>query len=429
MQMFDSPRSVLHALVPMGLGTGDVESLTSYFCRLAYSHGMTARNLAVWVLEHFEQPIPDDYRWFRRSFSGVTIETEQWASWLSELTGVENLDQLSMSPWRAAISTPELMSASDRWCPCCLKEDIESGAFPYLRLKWDLAPVTACLNHKVELVCTCPHCGKSNVRNRASMVVVGYCTSCGGFLGDGEEAASANPEGLWVSRQTGLILANPQRCEDVTKLLETIIERMEAGNVAAFAKRLGLSKTGVWHWVQKGGLPSLPAWLKIALNGGIGLDRLFAGELVAWEPPTASVQLSLQLPASSRQGVQSRKLDWSAIRVQLRAMLEEENPITLVEASQRTGVECKQLYLRATTEARAIVDRYRRNQAAKRITLESRLQAQVGQLIQDRRDEGYSGISAREVWQEVDADLRSVRHSYRVISTAVAKNMWTLNLK
>lgn len=423
MNTMNNPRSTLHALAPMGLGSADVESLTSYFCRLAHSHGMTARNLAAWTLEHYEQPIPDDYKWFRRSFAGMSVETEQWAAWLSELTGVANLDHLTLAPWRALISTPSLAPVSDRWCPCCLAEDKANQQSPYLRISWDLAPVTACLRHKVELTSECPHCGKSNVRNRATTVVVGYCTSCGGFLGNAE-AQPAAPQALWAARQVGQMLATPPSIATggVTKLLESIVERMANGNVAAFAQKLGLSKSGVWHWVRKGGLPTLPAWLAVAIHGGIGLEKLFAGELSDWRLPTEPVQLSMQLSASPRRGIQSRQLNWDVIRQQLRAMLEEETPITLAEACQRTGLDHKLLYLRANTEARAIADRYRRHQATSRKVKEAGLQVQVGKLIQERLSEGYEGISAREVWQQLDPDLKSVRHTYRQVAKAIAAN-------
>ncbi len=423
MNIMNNPRSTLHALAPMGQGSADVESLTSYFCRLAYSHGMTARNLAAWTLEHYEQQIPDDFKWFRCSFAGMSVETEQWAAWLSELTGVANLDHLTLAPWRALIANPSLRTVSDRWCPCCLADDQAKQQSPYLRLSWDLAPVTACLSHKVELVSKCPHCGKSNVRNRTMTVVVGYCTSCGGFLGD-VDAQPATPQALWVARQVGQMVATPPRvaADGVTKLLETIVEHMADGNVAAFAQKLGFSKSGVWYWIRKGVLPTLPAWLTIALHGGISLEKLFAGELSDWRLPTEPVQFSMQLSASPRKGIQARELDWDAIRQQLQAMLEEETPITLAEACKRTGLDHKLLYLRANTEARAIADRYRRHQASSRKAKEARLQAQVGELIQERLNDGYEGISAREVWQQLDSDLKSVRHIYRQVAKAIAAN-------
>ena len=423
MNAVNNPRSTLHAITPIGLGTGDVESLTSYFCRLAHSHGMTARNLAAWMLTHYAQPIPDDFKWFRRSFSGMSIETEQWAARLAELTGIANLDQLTLVPWRQLISNPSLAPVSDRWCPCCLSEDKAKNQLPYLRLNWDLAPVTACLHHKIRLVSVCPHCGKSNVRNRATVVVVGYCTSCGGFLGDAE-TESATPQALWAVRQVGQMLATPPRidAQRTSMLFEAIIEKMAAGNVAVFAKKLGLSKSGVWHWVRKGGLPTLPAWLQIALHGGVGLEKLFAGELADWKLPTEPVQLAMPLSTSPRKGIKSRELDWDGIRQQLQQMLTEETPITLAEACLRIGVEHKLLYLRANQEARAIADRYRRHQASCRNERASRLQTQVGELIQERFEAGYEGVSARDVWQRLDTDLKSVRHSYRQVAKAMAAN-------
>lgn len=419
----NNPRSTLHAMTPIGLDTADVESLSSYFCRLAHSHGMTARNLAAWILDYFEQPIPGDFKWYRRSFSGMSDETDKWAVWLAELTGVASLDRLTLSPWRALLSNSALMPTSDRWCPCCLSEDKAQHHSPYLRLNWDLAPVTACLHHKIELVCDCPHCGESNVRNRATTVVPGYCTSCGRFLGDAE-SVPATPQALWTARQVGQVLSATPRVDSdsVTGLLETIIEKMAAGNVAAFAHQLGLSKSGVWHWVRKGGLPTLPAWLAIALHGGIGLDMLFKGTLDDWELPTKPVQLPIPFAASPRKGIQSRKLDWEGIRHQLRSMLDENTPITLIEACKRVGVEYKLLYLRANVEARAITDRHRRFQAASREDKEVRLQEQVVKLIQGRQEAGYEGISAREVWQHLDDELKTVRHTYRHIAKAIAAN-------
>jgi len=423
MTTLNNPRSTLHALIPLGQGTPDVESLTSYFCRLAHSHGMTARNLASWILEHFDQQAPEDFKWFRRSFAGMSAETEQWAVWLANLTGMGHLDRLTLAPWRSILSSPGLTPASDRWCPCCLAEDRTRGESTYLRLAWDIAPVTACARHKVALVSECPHCGKSNVRNRSTTVVVGYCTACGGFLGDAH-ADPATPEAIWTSRQVGQMLAATPliSANGVTPLLEAVIERMANGNVAAFAKKLNLSKSGVWHWVRKGGSPTLTAWLAISLHGGIGLDKLFAGELADWTLPTEPIQIAIQLPASPRKGIQSRELDWDAIRQHLRLLLEEITPITLAEACQRTGVEHKLLYLRANVETRALVDRHKRHQAASRHEKEVRLKAQVAELIEERLDAGYEGISAREIRRHLDGDLKSVRHLYGHVAEAMAAN-------
>lgn len=68
-----NPRSVLHALEPFGLDTPYLESLTSYFCRLAHSHGMTAVQLARWILERYGQAVPDDFKWNQRNFTSSDV--------------------------------------------------------------------------------------------------------------------------------------------------------------------------------------------------------------------------------------------------------------------------------------------------------------------------------------------------------------------
>lgn len=420
MSKLNNPRSTLHALEPMGRGTPEVESLTSYFCRLAYSHGMTAQKLADWVLEHFEQSVCEKYGWHQRSFSSMSPESEQWAAWLAELTGVASLDRHTLAPWRAVLGVPGLAPKSDRWCPCCLAEDKASNAEPYLRLTWDVAPVTACLRHKVQLVTTCPHCHRGNVRSRSAVVVPGYCTSCGGFLGDAE-TEPASPEALWVARQVGLMLQEPPKVAStgLVPLLETVIERMADGRPSTFASRYGFSKSGISHWLNKGGIPALKAWLTIALHGGIGLDKVFAGELEGWEPPLVPVQMPIELPESPRAGIKSRELDWDDIRAQLRAMLQEPQPVSVNEASERVGVDRKNLYLRANAEARAIADRYLRHRAARGEQRQTRLQSQIAEVLDERLAAGYEGMSARDIWHRLDTEAQSVPGIFRHITAVM----------
>ncbi|RJG05364.1 TetR family transcriptional regulator [Noviherbaspirillum cavernae] len=422
MNAIHNPRSTLHAVTPYGVSTSDVESLTSYFCRVAHSHSMTAQKLAEWVLKHFEQSVCEKYYWYQRNFSSMSVESEQWAAWLGELTGVGSLDQLTLAPLRNLVGTPGLAPRADRWCPCCIEEDRYEGRDTYYRLAWDVAPVTACLRHKVQLVSTCPHCNKENVRNRAAIVVPGYCTSCGGFLGDAE-AEPATPEELWVVRQVGQTLQQrPQVAEDgLTSLLGVVIERMAANNMATFAKQYGFSKSGVWHWMNKGGLPSLKAWLTIALHGGIGLDKLFAGDVESWVVPREKPQFEMPLSESPRAGIRSRELDWDEIRTSLMKMLELPVPISINEACERVGVGRKHLYLRVNAEARAIADRYSRYRSEVRLQKEVRLREQIGEILDARLAAGYEGMSARDVWSQLDEQARSVESVFRHISVVMAE--------
>lgn len=416
MHFDQNPRSTLHALKPFGLGSPEVESLTSYFCRLAYSHGMTAQKLADWVLAHFERPVCERYGWHQRNLASMSLQTEEWAAWLSELTGVASLDRLTLAPWRHLLGVPGLAPRSDRWCPCCLADDLRHGGEPYFRLAWDIAPADSCSRHKVQLVSTCPHCQRSNVRNRAAVVVPGYCTACGGFLGDAE-AAVASPQSMWMARQVGLMLADRPlvSSEGVVPLLETVIERMAVGNISTFASQFGFSKGGVWHWLRKGGLPTIRGWLTISLHGGIGLNQLFAGEVEQWVVPEPPKQLTFAMPPSPRAGITSRELDWDRIIADLQALLVLPVPISINEACERVGVGRKHLYLRANTLARAIADRHSRYRASLREQREADFQVKIGEMLDARRADGYDGVSARDVWESLGTEAQSVSGVFGLI--------------
>lgn len=221
-----------------------------------------------------------------------------------------------------------------------------------------IASVIACTQHKVQLTSTCPHCERSNVKHRASIVIPGYCTSCGGFLGN-QKTKLAEPVALWHATRVEQMLARPPEvdADKVHALLEALVEHMAHGRITTLAQEIGLSKSGVWHWFHKGGLPTLPSWLAISQRGDITLDRLFVGDLENWIVPKAHPQLSFPLEQSPRKGIRSRFLNWPVIRAELRQILDAPEAISLAEVSKQLGIDQKQLYQNANELSRAIVSR------------------------------------------------------------------------
>lgn len=201
----------------------------------------------------------------------------------------------------------------------------------------------------------------------------------------------------------------------VSDVLKLIVSRMAGGQAGTFARRMGFSKSGVWHWVTKGGLPTLQAWLTICLHSGLGMDRLFSGDLDDWVPPLRPQQLAIPLPESPRKGIASRRLDWDEIRNQLREMADLPEPISLHEACQRVGVEYKQLYLRANREARMIADRFRRHREMVKANREEKLRERIAEVIDERCAAGYAGMSARDLTTRIDEPLKAVRNSFSII--------------
>src|SRR5690606_9188269 len=105
-----------------------------------------------------------------------------------------------------------------------------------------VSAAVACPVHKVRLVHTCPHCEKHKVRHRASFVIPGHCTSCGGFLGDAV-TISASPHEVWIAEQIGALLALPpvKPTRSTGALLQDIVVATMGGNLQAFAHELNMS--------------------------------------------------------------------------------------------------------------------------------------------------------------------------------------------
>lgn len=170
MQPIDQPRirrsrPRLSPLSPQGLGTTQVESLSSYICRLAKLHWMHPHAMANCV---------------RRSAAGDTRKTGGGGNLLGRLNGVGNpayhtaealkvlgatdlADSLTLLPWRH-IMNPMLQGVFRKelfYCPRCVDNDRQAGTEPFIRLLWTLEDYAACVVHRQRLVRGCPTCGES----------------------------------------------------------------------------------------------------------------------------------------------------------------------------------------------------------------------------------------------------------------------------
>lgn len=405
-----APRSTLHALTPTAAGTPAVESLLSYFCRLAASHAVSTATLARALAHRHGHDIRPDFEWQQRNLSGVGEAATTWAAWLSADTGVAALDRLTLSRWSGVLPASGLMARQGRWCPHCLREDLQAGRSPYFRLAWELNQVSACPVHKVRLTDTCPHCGRGRARHHGAIVVPGWCSHCGGFLGEAP-SAPASPIELWTARQTGDWLApqsssdDPPEADSLRATLRILILKLDGGRYAAFARRLGLAKSTVHHWLHQGGLPSLEAWLAITRHAGWPLARLLQGDLEGWTPPARDEQLLLHLdtePVKPR--AKPRQHDWDAIRQSLSAMLREPEAISVAEAGRRLGLDDRHLYLRANDLARALGQRWKKHLAENQSRRKAEAVAHIRRAILELQENGQ-GVSWREIQTRVPLEI------------------------
>ncbi|REG51069.1 TniQ protein [Paraburkholderia sp. BL6669N2] len=362
-------RSVLNPVAPIGVGTPEVESLVSYFCRLAVSHCVSTKNLGRYVVATMQRELSEDNTWLMtNNFSGMSETVGDWARTLSELTSVGSLESLTMRPWRNVIAERSPCSVSARWCPQCLAEDRATGVSPYFRLSWDVGAVTACAKHKTRLAHVCTNCGGIDTRHKSSYVLPGWCTACDNFLGCPDNVEPATSPEIWVASQVGATLAVQSTLPSTptTKgLLDTIrelVDRLDDGKSAIFARRIGLGKTTVHYWLKEGGCPTLPALLRIASQTGLALPKLLTGDLVDWLPASAEIHELQPLFPEAPKRAPRRRHDWKQIRAEMAALNKLSVAVSLTEAARKLNIGPRLLYRRANEEARILSKRWNEHQ-------------------------------------------------------------------
>jgi hypothetical protein len=225
-------RSTLYPLVPVGLGTPLIESLTSYIARLAGAHSMATTDLLTLALEAAPN---EDFRWTGwkpvtpslaftivedRSESLDDIGPEAYCamSGLSRLTTVDSLCYLTMIPLRALVQLDLKVGNRAAWCPACFQAWRDYGISLYEPLLWKLQIATVCPIHRQRLVQICSKCGTSATK-LVPLRLVGYCDNCGAWLGassdgeadDGLDRPVRQRWDRYIADEVGRLLASMSR--------------------------------------------------------------------------------------------------------------------------------------------------------------------------------------------------------------------------
>jgi transcriptional regulator with XRE-family HTH domain len=186
------PRSRLYSLVPAGIGTPWIESLTSYINRLAWTYRVEPRILVAQEIVphlgrsyHFQSSFKLLSAFCRSeamSINGTGEAALDWSSTLAQLTMRENLRDLTLSSWAGNMPFRGLMRITPAWCPVCYHDWRKEGLPTYQSLLWMLQVVTVCLRHRRQLEERCLHCQRKQTVIPAR-IQPGCCTQCMTWLG------------------------------------------------------------------------------------------------------------------------------------------------------------------------------------------------------------------------------------------------------
>ena len=151
----------------------------------------------------------------------------------------------------------------------------------YEPLVWTIAGVQVCPTHRYPLEQQCPACrqGSSWLAWHAHP---GYCFHCGVWLGHAATPPGPEVEASSIHQAVlvGALLARTPRNEPVSQThllaaLKKLVGQATEGNLAAFARLVGLTKTTLCPRIAQRGWKRKEAilrWLRSMITGGLPAD-------------------------------------------------------------------------------------------------------------------------------------------------------------
>lgn len=373
------PRTVLAALTPMGLGTPYIESLSSYFQRLASWHSVSPKALArTQILNRlgFNKRVGEEQadRFWRTSFfNGMGEVPEAWCRILEDLTGVAGLRRLTLLPLQGRVSIRGCASAEKRWCPHCLFE-AENAGEAYGQLLWEIGWVKACPKHKVPLENAHGCMQTDAVRPIQIKRLPHVCAYCARSLARPftEDLEKAPGEDLVFAETVGNLLAGSLYGEEahplergIADFLEDVLTTYEGGYGTRGARRLGVSKSDLSGWVHRRHLPSLPQAICIADTYRVPLTQVLMGE--GGKKQNFLLNFQKQRPLT----FQTYRVRWpvSDAEDKLRQFITRDAPPSVSEAAGMLGTSSRELYRLHSELAQALAEKHaawKSEEAAKR---------------------------------------------------------------
>lgn len=332
---------------PIGIGTPHCESLSSYVQRVAEGNGtfpgQLVHRLLGWIAQSQSSNAGSWCAHPKRVLLGRNINAFGYANaWIETLGRVLDrvpLESLVANRWADAFPSRGLLTATMRWCSCCLRED----GVPYHRLVWALQAVEYCELHKRTLARRCPRCRRPPpVLHDRSLVLI--CARCSADLREAGQSIVSHE--TFEPVELGKIIAHFSRADGITSWSSGGSIRMLAtscglSNSNQLRKAIGASKLSAWGWWQGANRISLP----LAYHAHYRLGASFAEAVISGtvQKMDATEQRQTVMLLGGRRT--ARLHDWIAIARRLRAITRcplAQAP-TFLAAAQEIGIERRTL--------------------------------------------------------------------------------------
>jgi len=375
------PRSKLYPLVPIGVGTALVESLSGYVTRLAEAHSISVGDLVGHVLSELADPQDPmvtaaakavragghGFRACSYAINGVTDRATKWVHVLETATRRRDLRCLTLLPFRNAI--PENLFHRHRaWCSFCFEQWRVNGQTVYEPLLWAIKVSSHCRVHQQPLSHSCHRC-KRQLSPLGVFSRPGYCERCGCWLGasyvDEDRSKFISTDGedqTWSSRQVEGLLSMLPRV-DPTAVRESLrgsliayLGHISNGNILALAEYIHCPRSILQNWLDGATVPRLENLLRTARSLNVPASSLFAPS----GPTPTNFAAAKDALVSTRNRSVSPSRPAIQIRQALLTALDEIVPLSLSEVARRLGYKStERLYQADRALCHKIAARYR----------------------------------------------------------------------
>lgn len=321
-------RSRLYSLRPIGVGTGEIESATSYIARLAAAHTVSPWALVKHeIAEQFygqdaiiRNRLSELFAAVGSAFNGENETCRKIVAILESLTGRSDLSQMTMAFCRGVVSSRLLLRRYQAWCPECLSKWKQLDQPIYMPLLWNLRAVRVCPHHGIPLSDKCPSCGRGFYPLKARSKV-GCCPDCGVWLGTSvAKDLDAKVHGL-VDQAISMRVADFLRdvpsqlaggaLSHFARNIDLFHRSGFDGNLKALAGFVGVDRFTIKFWKKGTQVPSLLSLADLSIRTSLPCNVLL---LKALEPHEISFPKTITGNAGKRVHAAAPQYDLAAMR-------------------------------------------------------------------------------------------------------------------
>jgi len=281
-------RSCLFSIEPIGIGSIEVESLSSYISRLADAHCVTVGDIMTHLIapklnkKYINNMVFKGGNGFYKSSTAINGHgkmADDFIEVIALLTKRRDIRKTTLVNCRGIVPFRGLLKSSRHWCPFCFQEDLESKQIVYERLSWTLQPFLKCIIHDRTLESICPLC-KSNMHTLERKTVVGYCSKCFCWLGNDKECKNMILKGDDTyddaMRNFFSALINlPFENDSVSRSISFYLNKNFEGSLTKTAGFFGYPKSTLWGWKEGTNLPPLKALIDLIIKLQLSLTDFF----------------------------------------------------------------------------------------------------------------------------------------------------------